>query len=182
MLIQEVTAACERGFHLAKWVTNSRLALSSIPESDRAKEVGKLDLDRDKLPTERALGVQWCVEDDNFTFDVTNKPQPHTRRGILSAMSSIYDPLGFLAPHIVPAKLLLQELCRRNVGWDEEKPQSLSDKWIVWKEELKQITNFQVSRCIKPKPFNNYAHAQLHHFADASELAYGSVSYLRLVN
>ncbi len=183
LLIQEVTAACERGgFHLAKWVTNSRLALSSIPESDRAKEVGKLDLDRDKLPTERALGVQWCVEDDNFTFDVTNKPQPHTRRGILSAMSSIYDPLGFLAPLIVPAKLLLQELCRRNVGWDEEIPQSLSDKWIVWKEELKQITNFQVSRCIKPKRFNNYAHAQLHHFADASELAYGSVSYLRLVN
>lgn len=108
---------------------------------------------KDKLPLERALGVYWCMESDHFTFNVIIQPQAHTRRGILSTVSSIYDPLGFLAPFTLPAKLLLQELCRINIGWDEEIPKSLNDKWVKWKDDLKQITNFQVSRCIKPKHF-----------------------------
>ena len=72
--------------HLSKWITNR--VLSSIPKADRAKEVKDLNLNRNRLPTERALRVQWCVEDDNFTFSV------------------IYDPLGFLAPFTLPTKLL----------------------------------------------------------------------------
>ena len=182
-LIKELTAACQRGgFHFSKWITNSRKVLSSVPEADRAKEVKELNLDRDRLPTERALGVQWCVEDDNFTFNVTTKSQPHTRRGILSEVSSIYDPLGFLAPFTLPAKLLLQELCSLNLGWDEEIPKMFSERWLKWKMDLQKITNFKVRRCLKPNDFGKPIQAQLHHFADASEQGYGTVSYLRLKN
>lgn len=95
---------------------------------------------------------------------------------------SIYDPLGFPAPFTLPAKLLLQELCRMNIGWDEEIPKSLNDKWVKWKDDLGQITNFKVSRCVKPKYFGTHSKAHLHHFADASEQGYGTVSYVRLVN
>ena len=183
LLIKELTTACHRGgFHFSKWISNSRRVLSSVPEVDRAKEVKELNLDRDKLPTERALGVQWCVEDDNFTFSVTTKPQPHTRRGILSVVSSVYDPLGLLAPFTLTSKLLLQELCSLNLGWDEEVPQIFSERWIKWKLDLQKITNFKVKRCLKPKDFGEPIQAQLHHFADASEHGYGTVSYLRLKN
>lgn len=37
-----------------------------------------------------------------------NKRKALTRRGILSSVSSIYDPLGFLAQVILPAKQILQ--------------------------------------------------------------------------
>ena len=47
------------GFHLTKWTSNSRELLASIPKDERAKEVKDLDLD--KLPTERALGIQWSA-------------------------------------------------------------------------------------------------------------------------
>lgn len=58
LLIQDLTDVCERGgFHLYRWVSNSQLVLSSIPEPDRTREVRNLDLDQDKLPLERALGV-----------------------------------------------------------------------------------------------------------------------------
>lgn len=81
-LITDITAVCQRGgFHLLKWATNSRELLSSIPVEDRVKEMMELNLDRDKLPNERALGLQWCIESDNFTFNVQLKPQPLTRRG-----------------------------------------------------------------------------------------------------
>lgn len=53
LLIQDLTAACERGgFHLSTRVSNSRLVLSSIPEPDRTREIRNLDLDKDKLPLE----------------------------------------------------------------------------------------------------------------------------------
>lgn len=53
----------------------------------------ELDRDKNQLPLERALGLQWC-------------------RGISSVVSSLYDPLGFVAPFTVPGKLVLQELCK----------------------------------------------------------------------
>ena len=55
---------------------------------------------------------QWDVESDAFTFSAVLKPQPTTRRGILSVVSSVYDPLGFLAPVVLSAKQILQELCK----------------------------------------------------------------------
>lgn len=126
--------------------------------------------------------MRWVVEDDNFTFSVIIKPQPPTQRGILSMVSSIYDPLGFLAPFTLTAKLLQQELCSINYGWDEEIPQGFLDRWIKWTADLLQIKDFKVPRCIKPSNFRSYKQAQLHHFSDVSEQGYGSVSYLRLVN
>ena len=58
----------------------------------------------------------WFVEADQFGFKVFIKDRPCTRRGILSAVSSLYDPLGMAAPFILPAKLPLQDLCRRGLG------------------------------------------------------------------
>ena len=98
------------GFNLTKWVSNDRLVLESIPVEDRAKGTKELDLTCDALPVERALGASWFVEADQFGFKVVIKDRPCTRRGILSAVNSLYDPLGMAAPFILSAKLLLQDL------------------------------------------------------------------------
>ncbi|XP_073713144.1 uncharacterized protein [Misgurnus anguillicaudatus] len=182
-LIADVKSICQRGgFNLSKWATNSREVLSLIPVEDRAKEIMDLNLDKDKLPTERALGLQWCIETDNFTFNVQLKSQPLTRRGMLSMVCSIYDPLGFLTPFTLTAKFLLQKLCKLNLGWDEEAPLIIRDQWLKWTAGLTQITNFKVQRCFMSNEFGPIKHAQLHHFADASDQGYGTVSYVRLVN
>lgn len=95
-------------------------------------EKGVKDLDLEDLPLERALGVHWCAEDDVFTFQVTLKEQPCPRQGILSIVSSMYDPLGFLAPVTFPAKHLLQELCRLNLSWDEDIRNTHTQSWKRW--------------------------------------------------
>ena len=131
---------------------------------------------------ERALGLQWCIETDTFTFKLKIKEKPHTKRGMLSIISSVYDPLGFLAPLILPAKLLLQELCRQKCDWDDPIPEAFQHKWNKWLADLEKVADFKIRRCIQSSGFGGTATAQLHHFSDASECAYGTVTYLRMEN
>ena len=49
-------------------------------------------------------------------------------------------------------------------------------------QELCQLQDFKVDRCLKPVEFEEVTSAQLHHFADASEDGYGTVTYLLLHN
>ncbi|XDV20313.1 hypothetical protein PO909_025662 [Leuciscus waleckii] len=166
------------GFRLTKWVSNSRAVLSAIPVEERAEELRDLNLDLDMLPVERALGVRWCIESDNFKFRIIIQERPPTRRGILSVVGSIYDPLGILAPVVLTAKLILQDLCRLKLGWDDDIPEHLAKEWNSWLEDLHLLKDFGVSRCFKPRDFGKVIFNQLHHFADASQEGYGTVSYL----
>ena len=183
-LIRDLKTTCATGgFKLTKWVSSSQAVLASIPEEDRAsKEIKDVNLEKSETPLERALGIQWNISSDTLCFKISPKQQPCTRRGILSIVNSLYDPLGFLTPMVLPAKRIIQELCRSNLGWDSEIPVSLAKRWETWVRALGQLEDLNISRCYKPKDFSNMYKAQLHHFCDASEVGYGTVSYLRLTD
>jgi hypothetical protein len=168
------------GFRLTKWLSNSPSVLQSIPESERAPSSKNLDFER--LHVERALGVQWNVSSDKFGFKIATKDKPATRRGILSMISSVYDPLGFAAPFTLPPKMLLQDLCRKKLGWDDAIPEEDAQRWKTWLKDLPKLEQLDIDRCFKPKGFGEVISSQLHHFADASQQGYGAVSYLRSVN
>lgn len=53
---------------------------------------------------------RWDVRLDQFGFKIKMKDTPATRRGVLSVVSSVYDPVRFLAPFELLAKMLLQDL------------------------------------------------------------------------
>lgn len=151
LLCRNLKAICLKGgFRLTKWISNSRGVLTAIPEKEMAKELKDLDLDQDLLPIERALRIQWCVESDQFKFRIAIQDKPPTRRNILSLVSSVYDPLGFLAPVVLPAKKTLQELCRLKLSWDDIIPDHFAQRWGEWIEDLQFLTDFGVDRCFKP--------------------------------
>ena len=134
-LVTELSQLLKRGgFWLAKWLSNSRQVIEPIPEFERATSVKNLDLDHPLV--ERALGVQWCVTSDTFGFKTVVKDRPSIRRGIISVVSSIYDPLGFIAPFILPTKMLLQGLCRKKLDWDDKIPEEDLSRWESWLKEL----------------------------------------------
>ncbi|XP_051784871.1 uncharacterized protein LOC127528375, partial [Erpetoichthys calabaricus] len=108
--------------------------------------------------------------------------KPATMRGILSVVSSVYDPLGFLAPALLPAKLILRDLCKEKFGWDEQVEVKHIQKWKKWMDDLQLLVDYKVNRCFKPTGFGTIKTAQMHHFADASEDGYGTVTYLVLTN
>ncbi len=168
--------------NLTKWTSNDREVLESIPVEARAKNVKELDLDNDALPTERALGVSWFVESDTFGFKVNIKEKPCTRREILSVVSSVYDPLGMAAPFVLLAKLLLQDLCRKGLDWDDEIPSNYLSRWQVWLNGLPKLSEVSVDRCVKCGVAGRNVSSEIYHFCDASQSAYGAVSYLRVVD
>ncbi|XP_070566165.1 uncharacterized protein [Ptychodera flava] len=182
-LTQDLTAACKRGgFHLTKWVSNSREVLEAIPKEERAKEIKDLKLEYDCLPVERALGTSWSVESDTIGFQINIENRPATRRGILSIISSVYDPIGLAAPFILPARILLQDLCRRGIGWDAKIKDNDRKKWQRWLSDLPKLENVSAQRCYKPADFGEVKVCEIHHFSDASEYGYGVASYIRLIS
>ena len=170
------------GFRLTKWLSNDRDVLQTIPKYDRALSVLDLDLFNNNLPLERTLGVQWNVGTDTFTFKVVPKDKPFPQRGILSVTSSVYDPLGLVSPVVVSAKKLLQDLCRKKLGWDDVIASEEAMRWKTWLANLPKLSQVIVSRHPKPGNFGEILSSQPHHFADASQVAFGAVAYARFEN
>ena len=96
-------------------------------------------------------------------------------------VSSLYDPLKFAAPFILrmPAKRLLQQLCKERIGWDEDVPPSVLQAWERWLNDLPLLRSISIPRYLKPRQLGPLKSIQLHHFPDALFAGYGVVSYLR---
>lgn len=166
------------GFELAQFLSSSRDVLSSIPASARAAP--ELDLDLDGLPTERTLGYLWSCQLDAFVFSMRTSPDASSKREILSSVSSIFDPLGLLAPVVLVAKILLQDIWKLKLEWDEPVPVDVLTRWRRWCAELRVLEELTVRRNHLARPPNTYRSIQLHAFADASKDGFGAVLYLRL--
>ncbi len=169
------------GFRLTKWISNSRAVLDTIPESERAPTVISLNPE-DVLPCDRALGVNWNVNDDEITFKIKIADKPLTRRGILSIVSAIFDPLGLAAPVTLVAKIIVQNLCRKGLGWDDVVPMKEREEWQRWLSNLHCLENIRISRWYQPSYFSEVNNIQLHVFSDGSEAGYGACAYLRLTD
>ena len=95
---------------LHKIVSNSVEVMEAFPSKDRGKHICDIDLCHDSLPTQHSLGVYWSLEEASFTFKIALSEKLFTRRGVLSVVNSIYDPLGLDVPVLLEGRLLLQRL------------------------------------------------------------------------
>jgi hypothetical protein len=157
------------GFNLTKWILNDRKVLAAFPAEDRVPTVKYLDLCSDSLQIEGALGIQWNVEEDMFYLVVKDKNRPKNHKGVLSLIATVYDPLGFASPLLLPGREVNQELCKLKYDWDDELPPDIVERWRTWKQGLFNLKNFGIPRCFKPLDFGKVARVELHHFADVSE-------------
>ena len=163
------------GFKLRKWSSNEPVVIEDVRKEDR---LPTLELDKDILPKTKTLGVMWEAERDVFTFQVQQTPVDNkapTKRNVLSAIASLFDPPQFLAPFTVRAKVLMQEIWMAGVDWDDKLPENLKVKWKKGVSELPQMSNVAVPRCLR----RAYPESiELHLFSDASNEAFASVAYL----
>ena len=164
----------DAGFKLRKWLSNEPSVIVEVPVEDRAQGVEISD--GENLPTQKTLGVKWNAETDTFNFEVklpTNSPP--TKRNVLSCIASLFDPLQFLSPFTMRARLLMQEIWAAGVDWDDVLPTKLENKWNDWLSELQEISTISFPRCLR---LSHPTDIQLHVFSDASSAAYAAAAYL----
>jgi len=94
----------------------------------------------------------------------------------------VYDPLGIVTLEILCRKLILQDLCRQNVDWDDPVPEEIHPRWERWRNELPLLEDVSIQHCFKPPGFGKVVQTEVHSFSEASQSGIGQVSYLQIVN
>ena len=161
------------GFVRTKWVSNDPSLLVDVCKSSPISQ--SIDLNPDAT-SQQTLGLHWNCSLDTFQIASFNRITSPTKRSVLSMLSSVFDPLGFAAPFIFPGKLLLQDMFRKKMGWDDQLSDDSLDVFDQWCRKLDFLNKLHIPRCIKPQiDVNRF---ELHVFSHASELGYGAVAYL----
>lgn len=129
-LLQRTQASlAESNLRLHKIASNSAQVLSAFPPEDCAKGIKDLDLGEEAMLIQRSLGLCWEVTTDTFTFQTSSGNKPFTRRGVLSTVNGLYDPIGFAAPVTIQGRLLLRELSKGVDDWDTPLPAERCREW-----------------------------------------------------
>ena len=126
------------------------------------------------------IGIHWNITVENFFFSSKIIDSPPEMRGLPSAVSTIFDPFGLLAPFIMKIKLLLQSMWSFKIGWDDKLPPLEAEYCEKLWESLFNINQVHVPRCYNSLKKDVLAY-EVHIFSDASDFAYGAVTYLNLV-
>ncbi|XP_055522798.1 uncharacterized protein LOC129716979 [Wyeomyia smithii] len=176
------------GFRIRNWVSNRPSVLEAIGEV-RPAEVKDLTMNS-QSGLERVLGLSWLTTEDVFCFKfnlqddlkslVEGNIMP-TKRMMLSFVMKIYDPLGLVGSLLIQGKILLQDVWRTKLGWDDRIPENLFIRWKHWLQVLKEMDNVRIPRCYFPgyDPAC-YEDLELHIFVDGSEQAYSAAAYFRV--
>ena len=122
----------------------------------------------------------WNFELDELKVAYTKKEQHFTKSGLLFEVSSIFDPLGLVAPVVLVGKLMFRWACKMSLGWDDRLPEDEISGWMDWKARKNGLKLLSIPRCIKPHFTIISAH--LHNFSNVSEKAYGRVVYARFTS
>ena len=107
-----------------------------LPEEIYAKET--LGSPTDSPGTKiKVLGICWDTKEDTLEIDLQKVEQKTateraTKRSILSSLAIIYDPLGIVSPVAINDKVMFQEMCQKNLGWDDPIPEDKELQWKAW--------------------------------------------------
>ena len=112
---------------------------------------------------------------DTFHIEYTVKSVLPTKRGVLSLISPIFDPLGSFAPDLTEPKWIMHHLWKRKIGWDELLLTDLTKIWQKWQDNLPDIQNITLGRWYRTTDTGT----ELHVFADKSKIAYDIACYIR---
>ena len=178
LCIRLINVLFSHGFNLTKWMSNHPDVLNDIPKEKLLSQNIKLDFNSEI--TERDLGLLWNVKNDKLTFQHSPKSLPKTKRGILSLVASIFDPLGIVTPAVLEAKLIIQSLRKLKVDWDDNIPKDILQRYQQCLSELHHVKEISVSRWFSVD-VGKKSGIELRIYSDASSSAYGAVAYFKSI-
>ncbi|XP_062557226.1 uncharacterized protein LOC134222097 [Armigeres subalbatus] len=187
-LAQEVRFVhLQGGFEIRNWTSNSQSVLATLRGSNAVEKSLNLSPETE---AEKVLGMWWCTSADVFTFRVSwnrydcnlwNGCRHPTKREVLRILMTIFDPLGLIAPFLMFLKILLQEIWRSGIQWDDNINDDAFAKWRSWLQVLPRVEEVHIPRCFRSQAASRYDEVQLHTFVDASENGMAAACYIRFM-
>ncbi|XP_060800708.1 uncharacterized protein LOC132901847 [Amyelois transitella] len=162
------------GFQLQKWTCN-KIGVLGGTETDTEREFKEDDVTK-------IVGIAWNRRTDEFGYNIkisSDAPAPETKRKVISEICRLYDPLGWIAPCVIIAKIFIQKLWIAGLGWDDKLPEELIQEWSQYRKELPKLELFHIPRWVRKKKSD--IKVELHGFSDASNAGYAAVVYIRCV-
>ncbi|XP_073763460.1 uncharacterized protein [Danio rerio] len=172
----------QSNIRLHKISSNSPVVTSAFPHEDLATGLQGLDLGQHPPPMQHSLGLGWDLSTDQFSFQVEISDKPFTKRGVLSVINSLYDPLGFAVPVSIEGRSILREISTDISEWDTPLPKEKQERWQKWKDSLKHLQHLKIPRMYTCIPLSEAQRKEVHIFCDASTKAVGAVAYLKLID
>ncbi len=173
------------GFDLRQWASNDPSVISHLPVEAQSQSSIQWISEGHQNAQESTLGLHCHCLSDTLSYKprYTDHALPTMRR-IYHVLASQYDPIGYIVPFTIRAKVIVQRLWDKKRDWDDPRlPEELLSSWKVWEKELDNLQSLSWPRCYCSEALDHPTSLrQIHVFCDASEQAYGSVAYLRTEN
>lgn len=108
------------GFEIRQWASNVPAVIEHLPVEARAASTELWLSEHSSDPQEPALGLRWnCLTDHlGYKHHQVDYSEP-TLRNVYKVLATQYDPLGYLIPFTTKAKMLIQDLWKLKIGWDD---------------------------------------------------------------
>lgn len=163
------------GFPLKKFTANDPQLLSHLNSDD----LYDLDLLRfGESNSTKTLGIKWNALKDCFSYSSENLKQQvnATKRQVLSIVAQMFDPVGWISPVVIRAKILMQQIWLENSGWDDSISNESLHIWNNLLSDFSLIETITIPRWIQYMPSDNI---EIHGFCDSSKMAYCACLYIR---
>ena len=167
------------GIRLHKIASSDRQILESFDKSELHDSLTNIDISKDTLPVHSCLGLEWDLNTDCFILQCSIPETPFSRRGLLSILNSIYDPIGFLSPVTIAGKIILREISPNGKDWDTPLSEEHRAVWDSWKKSVESLQKRQLPRMYLPESLSLSKNVSYHVFCDASEKAISAVVYVK---
>ncbi|XP_064480187.1 uncharacterized protein LOC135393826 [Ornithodoros turicata] len=165
---------------LHKIASNSVNIMKAFPTDDCAADLKDLDLNGADVPMQSSLGLSWHLKTNMFTFRAPAQDSPNTCRGVLSAVNSLYDPLGMTVPVTVQGGLFLRDMSVGTTDWGA--PLAVNHSWQRWKDSLQALEDLRIRRRYVTLSLAHASRREICTFSDASEKIIAAVAYTRVID
>ena len=158
------------GLQLGKWSSSLPELIQGLPGG------GVCDFPSPSGDIVSTLGLKWDTNAYEFLFETILPPLTSliSKRTVLSDTARLFDPLGFIAPVIIQAKIFLQDLWIKQLDWDAPLSRELLERWLTFRSALLRLPEIRIPRWTGASRGKDW---HLHGFADASMRAYAAVIY-----
>ena len=196
----------EAGMNLQRWKSNDQALQRELdelvnkeaptqkqgaqaPADGEGASKSQIEEDSDQInlfdSSMRVFGSVLIRSQDIFTYETSElvtycETLKHRTclRSVLSVCARVYDVMGFISPVVIVARMIMQQIWRLKLHWDQELPRQLKDEFWTWADGLKDLSGIKIPRHLfrgNSRPSN----IQLHICCDSSEKAYGANAYAR---